>query len=209
MRIASGLSWRTWPCVTLVICWLALLAAIVALPHLFDAPNLGDDLTRYTVRLALICYAVSLNLMLFLEPPDWSALSPRGCFARCCWTLACITYLVHLDMAFHYYHGWSHARAIQHTQEVSGFGNGIYFSHAFTIDWCADVLLWWVRPIGYAARSRWQSCCLHFFMLFIIFNATVVYEEGAIRWAGILMFLELAGAFLLCRFLLDKSPKLG
>jgi hypothetical protein len=87
-------------------------------------------------------------------------------------------------MAFHYYHHWSHADAVRHTEVVAHFGAGIYVSHFFTLVWTLDVLLWWLRPAAYAARSPWVGRLLHGFMVFVIFNATVVYEEGAIRWAG-------------------------
>jgi hypothetical protein len=36
---------------------------------------------------------------------------------------------------------------------------------------------------------------LHTFMLFIVFNGTVVYETGPIRWAGLTGFLLLAGVW--------------
>ena len=32
-------------------------------------------------------------------------------------------------------------------------------------------------------------------MLFIVFNGTVVYERGPIRWAGLVMFALLAAAW--------------
>jgi hypothetical protein len=196
--------------ITVLVSWLLLLAIVVLLPRLSDSDNLGDDLTRYTVRLALVYYVLALNFMLVLDPTEWLATTtPRGRITRWFWTLAWITYLVHLGMAFHYYHHWSHAHAIEHTQEVSGFGNGIYFSHLFTLVWGADVLAWWLGPQAYAARSPRFGRCLHAFMLFIVFNATIVYEEGPIRWAGMALFAELAAVVALRRFLLAKTVQLG
>jgi len=178
--------------------WLLLLAAVLSIPYVTRSPSLGDDRTRHTVRLALVYYALGATLMLLLLPADWLAFSGRVRPARWCWTFAWATYLVHLAMAFHYYHGWSHADAVAHTQEVSGFGPGIWFSHLFTLVWTVDVALWWLWPAGYARRSLWWDRLLHGYMAFIIFNATVVYEQGAIRWAGMLLFAEL-GAVLLYR----------
>jgi hypothetical protein len=136
----------------------------------------------------LAYYAAALGLMLFLQPEDWSAAGRAGRLARLLWTLAWLTYLVHLGVAFHYYHDWSHERAVAHVREVAGVGEGIWMSHLFTAVWSADVLSWWVRPRRRVFRPRWVDALLHAFMLFITFNATVVYESGWIRYAGLAFF---------------------
>src|SRR5262249_13594077 len=133
------------------------------------------------------------SLKLFLHPADWFAESGLGRLARACWTLSWLAYLIHLGMAFHHYHHWSHADAIEHTREVSGVGEGIYVSHLFTLAWTADVAWWWLRPRTYAVRPAWVGWALHGFMLFMIFNATVVYEQGLIRGAGWALTVGLAG----------------
>jgi hypothetical protein len=181
--------------VGVVAAWAALLAGTLALPDLTGSPTRGDDLTRGTVRLALACYAAAAVLMLRLRPEEWPA-AGRGRLARWCWTLGWLAYLVHLGMAFHHYHGWSHAHAVEHTRQVSGVGEGIYLSHLFTLAWTVDVAWWWLGPRRYAGRPRWVGYALHSFMVFIIFNATVVYESGLIRWAGLAMFALLAGVWL-------------
>jgi hypothetical protein len=172
--------------------WLVLLTAVLIVPYWTDSSTLGDDLTRNTIRLALLYYAAAATLMLLLRPAEWQITSGRGRLARWYWTLAWATFLVHVSMAFHHYHHWSHADAVQHTRNVSGFGEGIFFSHLFTLLWTADVVFWWWRPERYALRSPWLGRLLHGFMAFIIFCATVVYAEGFIRWAGALLFTELA-----------------
>src|SRR5262245_10355070 len=90
-------------------------------------------------------------------------------------------------MAFHHYHGWSHTRAVEHVRDVSGVGEGIYASHLFTLLWTLDVAWWWLSPGSYATRPGWVDRGLHGFLFFMIFNATVVYEEGFIRWAGLFL----------------------
>jgi hypothetical protein len=175
--------------------WLVLLAVVLAVPYWTDSPTLGDDWTRHTVRLALLYYTAAATLMLLLRPAEWQIASGRGRLARWYWTLAWMTYVVHLGMAFHHYHQWSHANAVRHTHEVSGFGEGIYVSHLFTLLWTADVVYWWWRPNRYAVRSPWCGRLLHGFMAFVIFCATVVYEAGPIRWGGILLFTGLALVF--------------
>jgi hypothetical protein len=182
----------------MVAAWAVLLAGVLAAPSLLPSANPGDDLTRNTVRLALAYYAAAAALMLRLRPGEWLAASGRGRLARWCWTLAWAAYLVHLGMALHYYDGWSHARAVERTERATHFGPGIYVSHAFSLFWTLDVLYWWLRPAGYAARPAWVGRLLHGFMALIIFCATVVYEEGFIRRAGLALF-ALLGAMLLSR----------
>ena len=49
----------------------------------------------------------------------------------------------------------------------------------------------------YAARSAWIDRLLHGFMLFIVFNSMIVFESGAIRWAGVAMFAAFVLAWML------------
>jgi hypothetical protein len=153
-------------------------------------------LTRNTVRLSLAWYAAALCLMMRLNPVDWLAISNLGNLARWCWTWGVVCFLVHLAMAFHYYHHWSHAHAFEHTRQVSGAGEGIYVSYLFTWLWIADAVWWWIQPKRYAARPVWIDRALHAFMLFIVFNGMIVFESGAIRWAGLLLFILLPAGWL-------------
>lgn len=160
------------------------------------AASPGEALTRNTVRLSLAWYAAALVLMMQLAPRDWAATTRRGRAARWCWTWGVGCFLVHLAMALHYYHHWSHAQAFNHTREVSGVGEGIYVSYLFTWLWIGDAAWWWTRPASYAARPTWIDRTLHAFMLFIVFNGMIVYERGFIRWAGVAMFITLGFYFL-------------
>jgi hypothetical protein len=175
-----------------------LLVVVLALSRGLAA-DVGDTLTRNTVRLSLAWYTAALCLMLRLGPADWTGRTAASRLARDCWTWGLVCFLVHLAMAFHYYHHWSHAHAFEHTREVSGVGQGLYVSYLFTLVWAADVAWWWQRPAQFAARSPWIDRSLHAFMLFIVFNSMVIYEQGPIRWAGLLMFGVLAVAWLAAR----------
>lgn len=172
--------------------WLVLLAGVIGAPYWAESPTLGEDLIRYTVRLSLAYYVATVALMMLLDSLDWQAGTNRGRLTRWLWTLAWATFVVHLFMAFHFYHHWSHAHAVEHTRQRSGWGEGIYFSHLFTLLWTCDVTWWWSRPLAYARRPGWIDRVLHGFMLFIVFNGTVVYESGLIRWAGLIGFAVLA-----------------
>ncbi len=167
-----------------------LLAATVLL-----APDVGDALTRNTIRLSLVWYALALVLLMQCRDGDWLAATYRGRLARWCWTWGLACFLVHLAMAFQFYHHWSHVEAFEHTRAASGTGEGLYLSYLFSCLWLVDVLWWWRWPAWFAARSIWIDRALHGFMLFMVFNGMIVYESGPIRWAGVAMFLGLAAAW--------------
>jgi hypothetical protein len=159
----------------------------------------GEMLTRNTVRLSLVWYAAALCLMMRLAPADWRAVTTFGQAARWCWTWSIVCFWIHLAVAFHYYHGWSHEHAFEHTRQASGIGEGIYVSYLFTWLWTGDMLWWWARPESYATRTVWIDRTLHAFMLFIVFNGMVVYESGLIRWVGLAMFAGLATVWIAVR----------
>ncbi len=163
------------------------------------ASDVGDSQTRNMIRLSLVWYFAALVLMMALAKSDWLASAPLGRAARWCWTWAMVYFLIHVTMAFHYFHHWSHADAVRHTREVSGFGEGVYISYLFTLLWIVDVAYWWLAPRRYAERSAWIDRGWHGFMLFMVFNGTVVYESGPIRCAGLLMFTSLAAVWLVLR----------
>src|SRR5262249_4628415 len=102
-----------------VVAWAALLVGVLAWPWLAARSDPGDDLIPNTVRLSLAFYAAAAGLMLFLRPAEWNG-SGRGGLARLCWTLGWAAYVIHVGMALHFYHHWSHADAVRHTEEVSG-----------------------------------------------------------------------------------------
>jgi hypothetical protein len=177
--------------VLLTVVWAVLLGIVFLVPRWLPSPVAGEFLTRNTVRVALLFYLAAVLLMLRLDLEGWRAATPAGKAARLCWTLGLLAYLIHLAMAMHHYHGWSHADAMRHVDDVSGFGPGIFMSHLFTLLWVADAAWWWLKPESYASRSAWIGTALHVYMAFIIFNGTVVYEKGVIRWAGVLLFVVL------------------
>ncbi len=151
------------------------------------AEKVGEALVRNTVRISLAWYLAAVLIMLaFRTSADWQVSNTAARVARRCWTWAVVSFLIHLGMAFHYYHGWSHAHAFERTRQVSGVGEGIYVSYAFTIAWCGDMAWWWLSPAGYATRPRWVGRILHAFLLFVVVNGTIVFESGGIRWAGLL-----------------------
>jgi hypothetical protein len=186
--------------------WALLLAACFAAPLLSGDANPGDAFTRNTARLTVACYGLAAMLMTFLRGDEWQAKSGRGRFARWCWVLGVAAYWVHVATAYHFVHHWSHESALRHTREVSGVAEGIYISDSFGLVWLLDAAWWLGRPRGYARRPAWVGGIVHVFMAFVVFNGTVVYESGPIRWPGAALFLVLA-ALLLRRAVLGRRTR--
>lgn len=141
---------------------------------------LGEDRTRATARIAVGWYGLSAALMLLRRP------------ARGAWTAGAVSFVVHVAVAFHDYFAWSHEQAVEHTRQVAGWGEGVFVSYLFTLAWAGDALWWWVAPASYEGRPRWLTVGLHTFLAFIMFNGTVAYESGPIRWTGLALFGVLA-----------------
>lgn len=167
------------------------LLAIIWLAAMGGASFWGDDPTRNTVRIALAYYAVAMWFILRLRIEEWQNGAPIVRLARWCWTLAWAAFVIHVGAAFHFHHHWSHLEAVQHVRDRSGVGEGIFASYAFTVAWMIDVAWWWLRPESFGRRPIWISRVLYGFMLAMVFTATVVYEEGPIRWAGAVICLVL------------------
>jgi hypothetical protein len=146
--------------------------------------------------------------MLLASGEAWMVSGNRVRLLRKLWTLACLAYLIHVALAFHHYHQWSHTHAMDHTRERSGVGEGIFASHLFTLLWSLDAAYWWARPSEYVRRPVWAGVALHGYMAFIVFCGTVVYESGLIRWASAGAFAMLAAA-LARRYLASRSTNLA
>jgi len=172
----------------IIVLWFPLMAAVLAAPSLFALEQPGDFLIRNTVRVSLIYWAVAVVLMMRRDP-----------FARVYWSLACAAYIVHVVVSFEHVHRWSHAAAFAHVKAASGYGEGIFVSYFFTLLWCVDALFWWVAPRRYETRPAWVCWSIHGFMLFIIINGTVIFENGAIRWISVAVFAALLGIWLKSR----------
>ena len=169
--------------VLLFVAGMALLLLTIII-SLFGKPNIGEAMTRNSARLSLLWYWVATAGMLCLSEQDWNVRSARCGLVRWSWTWGVVSFWLHFLVAFHFYHHWSHAKAYEHVSNASNFGSGIYVSYFFTILWSFDVLWWWLQPESFSKRSSWMGWSVHAFMIFIIFNATIVFETGAIRWIG-------------------------
>ena len=154
----------------------------------------GEWLTRLTIWVALATYAIGAGIMLVARGRAAQAIR-----ARWAWTIGCAFFLAHVVCAFTYYHHWSHAAAYRETalqtREMTGYhwGGGLFLNYLVAVGWLAEVLWWWVAPDHFARRSRCLVSAWHSFLFFMVFNGTVVFGSGPVRWVGLLICTGLAG----------------
>ena len=163
---------------------------------------MGEELTHWTIRLALFCLVLRLaGQLCFGGSPRWFD------WSRAIWTTGYALFVMHVASAFHFYHAWSHALAFESTAEQTHqllgvrFGQGIYFSYLFTVLWAGDVVWQWVDPEGYRERSTWIASGILGYMAFIAFNGAVIFEGGVTRWVGIPVTLALLAGWVAMIFL--------
>lgn len=145
----------------------------------------GDGRVRNTARVALGLWAVAIY-----------ALIHRQWLARWIWPVACAAFMLHVAVAFHDAHHWSHGEAFHHVEEVSGFGPGIFVSYFFTLVWIADAFWMTAAPASYFRRPRVVTRGVHLFMIFIIMNGTIIYENGPTRWVSAAVLVGLLVEFI-------------
>jgi len=144
----------------------------------------GEWIVRASIWLALLCYPAGSYAVLLERP-----LARR--LARLARSLGCAAFLIHVLSAFDVFYLWSHEVALRETArqvgELTGrpSGAGLYLNYLFTIVWLLDAAWWWRDAERYRRRSALSLLLLHGFFLFIIFNATVVFEDGAMRLFGL------------------------
>jgi hypothetical protein len=158
-----------------------LIAAAFVAPVILPNADPADVVTRQTARVAVLFWAVAAASLL-AGYRDW---------ARAAWIVGAAAFVVHVVTAFDRVHGWSHAAAVRHVEAVSGFGAGLFVSYAFTLVWAADAAWWGLDRRGYEARSAGLDRLVNGFVAFVVFNATVLYETGFIRWAATVLFAAL------------------
>ena len=140
----------------------------------------------WTARAAAALFAAALALLLLGGGRSW-----RYPAARAAYTAGCGLLWVHVGLAFHVAHGWSHADAVrvtaERTAELTGVrsGFGVYLNYLFMAVWAADAAYWWrAGHARYLGRPRGVTLVVHGFLLFIAFNAAVVFVAGTARHAG-------------------------
>jgi hypothetical protein len=151
--------------------------ALVSVAAMFVVPGLtlleptGTDVTNTAIRGSTIWPVVFWCF-------GWPiAFAKREGFlvARIIWALGSLLLLLHIAVAFHLGHDWSHEAAWEHTRQVGGYGDGIFVNYAFALVWLADAAWAWVSVRSYLTRPRWLHWTIHGFLAFVVFNAAVVF----------------------------------
>ncbi len=153
---------------------------------------MGELLTRLTIWIAFGGYVSSVAMCL----PGWEN---AVWLARARWasTAGCLALVAHTACALHFHHGWSQAAAYREverqTAELTGraFGGGLYFNYVFVGLWAADVIWWWRGLEAYRRRPRVITAAWHGIFVFMLFNATVVFKTGLVRWLGLSLCIAL------------------
>jgi len=165
---------------------------------------MGETIVRASIWVALVCYpAGPLGIATKKEGGQRAA--------RLVWTLGAAFFAVHVVSSFQVFYRWSHAVALDETaRQVAeltgrGFGAGLYLNYVFTAIWVVDAAWWWRDAAGYRKRSRIGLLLVHGFFLFMIFNATVVFEDGAVRVLG--SGVTLVGAIALAKAVRRKPER--
>lgn len=149
--------------------FLAFLAAVFAIPVQALLEPVGADVTNKAIK-------NSAKLPVLMWCLGWPVVLARrsdGFAGRFNWTLGCLLSLLHIAVAFHLGHGWSHQAAWEHTRQVGGYGDGIFVNYAFALVWLADVVWVWALPGSYLARSRWLNWTIHGFLGGVLGEQTV------------------------------------
>lgn len=157
----------------------------------------GGILTRVTIWLAVACWAlVMAGRCRGREMPG----------ALPIWFVGLGAYVAHVIAAFEFHYHWSHLFALaetgRQTAALTGVdsGAGLWLNYLLGAIWAYDAARWAVtgHPRGAFYRT-W-----HAFLAFMIFNGTVVFGQGPVRWFGLAVFTCLAALWL--RAKLSTSP---
>jgi len=117
------------------------------------------------------------------------------------WTSGAIVMAVHVLLAFHVHHQWSHDEAVvataAQTREVLGveWGGGLWFNHVLVLVWLADSAWRALDLKSYENRPCHVHAVIHLYLAFMWFNATVVFGSGS-RILGVPVFAILALRFI-------------
>jgi len=144
----------------------------------------GELVVRSSVWLAVLCYPAG---------PAGRLCAPR--LARVVWTVGCLAFLLHVASAFHVHYHWSHAAALSETARQTAaltgraVGAGVWVNYLFGALWALDVVWVWRDPAGHRGRAAAIDLSLHAFMLFVLFNGTVIFARGPVRVLGLAVTL--------------------
>lgn len=157
----------------------------------------GDFLISWSVRLGVLLFFAVLILRAILRKPE-----ARGGALYWLWLVSFLLFVVHVTAAFHFKHGWSHAAAFddtaRQTQDLIGIplGLGVYFNYLFLALWALDLVLDRSRSRAPSGWRSWIRMGGLAYLLFIVFNGTVVFKTGGMRVFGLVLSAVLLACIL-------------
>jgi len=110
-----------------------------------------------------------------LRQGSWTPWAARG------WLFGACMMLVHVLIAFHFRHDWSHAVAVRdtarQTKELMGWewGGGVWLNYLLVVIWLGDALWLRLAKESYVNRAKWLGVIIQGYLAFMWFNATVVF----------------------------------
>ena len=161
--------------------------------------EIGECLTRWTVRLAVACYVLRLSVDVTGWRSPWANRA-----ALWLWTTGYGSLLTHVICAFQFYHEWSHFAAYEHTARLTAvavgidWGGGLYLNYLFIGVWMADVTALWRVGDAYIERRRvyWTVQAI---VAFMIVNATIVFGPPFWKWVALAVAVGLLLIRIVCR----------
>jgi hypothetical protein len=148
----------------------------------------GELMTRLPIWVMLTAYFIGAVLLTLSHRRPQVERA-----ARWAWTIAVLSLLIHVGCAYHFYHRWSQESAYRETArqtaQLTGieWGGGLYINYFLILCWMIDVGWWWRGLEQYRRRSATLAVIWQGFLIFVIFNATVVFKTGALRFIGIVL----------------------
>ncbi|RLS51387.1 MAG: hypothetical protein DWH91_19300 [Planctomycetota bacterium] len=156
------------------------------------AARAGEIWIARTAQLAVACYAVCVLLMIRRQRGE-----PPTLRIATLWSVGCAFLAIHILCAFHVFHQWNHAAALQHTatrtEEVTGWAwsGGLYINYLFLAFWIWDAVRLWREALSHhPVSSHFGRRIVHGVFAFMMFNATVVF--GPWHWTMALVLWGIA-----------------
>lgn len=153
----------------------------------------GEFLTRATIWITIVAYAIGSVVFALAR-----GRASRDSAARLLWTISVVFLIGHFICAYQFYHHWSQESAYldtaRQTNEVVGldWGGGLFINYSLLAIWTIDVGWWWLRGLNSYRTRPWPVVAAwHGFLIFILFNAMVVFKHGVVRWVGLVICLVL------------------
>ncbi|WP_237229238.1 hypothetical protein [Rubinisphaera sp. JC750] len=149
----------------------------------------SELIIRWIARVVVAIYLIRLASDLAGWPAEGMVRRQRERTVRWLWTAGFVLHVLHVLLAFHWIHHWDHNHAYTHTAERTAavvnwyWGGGLYINYVFTALWGAEVVWSWKRGLDRLKPA--YVIGLHSLVLFLMFNATVVFGPWWWKYAAV------------------------